>query len=103
MKLKKTQRGFKKGEFKDYFGVPCSIQESSLGTEHAIWFGVTELNPQIMASQAAMFGIETTETTGWVPYPIPKEVVCNDRMHLTRKQVAKLLPLLQRFVDTGEL
>lgn len=27
----------------------------------------------------------------------------SDRMHLTQEQVADLLPLLQRFVETGEL
>jgi hypothetical protein len=29
--------------------------------------------------------------------------VANNRMHLTRDQVRDLLPLLQKFADTGEL
>jgi hypothetical protein len=27
----------------------------------------------------------------------------DSRMHLSREQVAELLPILQKFVDTGEL
>ena len=40
---------------------------------------------------------------GWVKFEIPKEVLLSTRMHLTRKQVKELLPLLQKFVETGEL
>jgi hypothetical protein len=76
---------------------------SSLATEDAIWFGIDNPEPEIMASQAADFGIKTKETTGWVPYPIPEEVSLKTRMHLTRDQVAELLPILKRFVDTGEV
>jgi hypothetical protein len=35
----KTERGFGRGEFMDRYGVPCSIQESSLATEQCIWLG----------------------------------------------------------------
>ena len=34
---------------------------------------------------------------------VPDEVLMTTRMHLNRKQVAKLLPVLQKFVDTGEI
>jgi len=30
-------------------------------------------------------------------------MVGTDRMHLSQKQVKKLIPLLQKFVDTGDL
>lgn len=40
---------------------------------------------------------------GWVKYPIPEDVSLHTRMHLTRTGVEKLLPVLQKFVDTGEL
>ena len=56
-----------------------------------------------MASDASKYNIETTETTGWIPYPIPEEVSINTRMHLSVKQVKKLIPILQRFVDTGKI
>jgi len=103
IKIKANHRGFMVGEFKDRYDTVCSIQKSSLATEDCIWLGVDDTNPQIMASQAKSFGVETNETTGWVPYPIPNEVSLTTRMHLTRKQVKKLLPLLQHFVETGEL
>lgn len=38
----KTERGFVVGEFSDLYGKECSIQESSLAEEDAIWLGVGE-------------------------------------------------------------
>ncbi len=98
-----TGRGFSNLEFKDHYGAECSIQKSSLATEDAIWIGINDANPQIMASQAKAAGIETNESTGWIKYPIHKEVLLNTRMHLTREQVAEMLPYLQEFVETGEI
>lgn len=88
----KTARGFANFEFDDRYGARCSIQKSSLATEDAIWFGVNDADPQIMIS-----GV------GWKPYPIPKEVLLTTSMHLTRDQVEKILPVLEKFVETGEL
>ena len=98
-----TNRGFGIIQFNDRYGVRCSIQKSSLATEDAIWFGCDELDPKIMASQASRFGVNTHQTTGWVEYPIPSEVSVNTRMHLTQEQVIELLPLLQKFAETGEI
>jgi hypothetical protein len=103
MKIEGNVRGFATGRFKDRYGVNCSIQKSSAAMEDCIWLGVDDANPQIMASQAKQFGIQTNEITGWIPYPIPDEVFLTTRMHLTQKQVADLLPFLQKFVATGEL
>ena len=104
MKTRKTERGFAIGEFMDRYGAKCSIQKSSLATEDAIWFGVDDPNPLIMAFDANRLGLPTNgETSGWVKYDVPKEVLINTRMHLTRKQVAKLLPVLQKFIETGEI
>jgi hypothetical protein len=99
----KTNRGFDVIEFTDRYGDTCNIQKSSLATDDAIWFGVADACPQIMASDALEAGVDTEETTGWVPYPMPKNVLLTTRMHLTRELVAELLPILQRFVDTGEI
>lgn len=99
----KTGRGFARIEFTDRYDVPCSMQKSSLATEDAIWFGVNDANPIIMASQAKAHGVETTKTTGWVPFPVPDEVQFTTRMHLTREQVRELLPILHEFVETGEI
>ena len=83
MKIEKTERGFGLLKFKDRYGQPCSLQDSSLATEGAIWFGVetrTDLN------------------TG-----VPLEDADNFRMHLTVKDVEELLPYLQYFVKNGIL
>lgn len=77
IEFRKTDRGFIIGEFKDRYGINCSIQESSLATEYAIWLGCNE-------------GVHTNNE-------------CLARMHLTQEQVGHLLPVLQYFLDTGEL
>ena len=97
IKKEKTCRGFSIITFKDLYGSKCSIQESSLATEDAIWIGVNDANPQILASKTQQGG------TGWVPYDIPNDVSLTTRMHLTVKQVKKLLPILKFFAETGEL
>jgi hypothetical protein len=99
MKLKETHtnRGFKLIEFKDLYDVKCNIQKSSLASYDAIWLGVEDANPQIMASKTPEGG------TGWVKYSIPKDVLLTARMHLSRDDVKELLPILQKFVDTGEI
>jgi hypothetical protein len=90
-------------EFVDYYDKICSIQISSLATDDCIWLGINDVEPQIMASDAAKLGIETTEKVGWIKYPIPDEVLLSSRMHLSREQVAEILPILQKFVETGEI
>lgn len=99
----KTERGFNIIEFHDRYNKACSIQKSSLAIEDAIWFGITNPEPKIMASHAYNLGIKTDVAYGWIDYPIPKEVNISTRMHLTRNQVEELLPVLQKFVETGEI
>jgi hypothetical protein len=107
IKMKKTQRGFAFGKFIDRYDNECSIQKSSLAFEDCIWLGLDNANPQIMSRDAIRMGLRKPtfdeNDNGWVKYDIPKEVSLNTRMHLTRKQVKELLPLLQKFVETGEL
>lgn len=92
MKIKYTKRGFGRIDFKDRYDIECSIQESSLATEDAIWFGCNSHNAQVLIPGK-----------GWVKFDLPEESVCTTRMHLTQEQVAELLPYLQRFVETGEI
>jgi hypothetical protein len=103
MEFKQTGRGFARYLFTDRYGAQCSLQKSSLATEDAIWFGVDDAAPKIMACEAAAHGVPTTETTGWVPYPMPDAVQLSTRMHLTRDQVVELLPMLEHFVEYCEL
>lgn len=99
-----TNRGFQKTEFEDFHGVKCSIQESSMATDDAIWLGIEDPNPIIMKSDAVKMGMSVEEPIeGWMPYKIPDQVLINIRMHLSVEQVEKLLPYLHRFVETGEL
>ncbi len=103
MRPSKTNRGFDLIEFKDHYLSKCSLQKSSLATEDAIWLGVDDAEPKVMASKAESLGVRTEETCGWVPYPIPVDVLMTTRMHLTRDQVKELLPYLNKFVKTGEI
>lgn len=103
MEINKTPRGFSVGKFTDFYGHQCSLQKSSLATEDCIWLGIDDACPQIMASQAAQFGIKTDQKTGWIAYPIPADVHLSTRMHLSREQVAMLLPVMQKFVETGDI
>ena len=91
MKFGKTARGFSIIDFKDRYDVECNIQESSLATDDAIWIGCANPEPKIMSDK------------GWVPYKIPEYVLINTRMHLTRRQVKELLPILANFVETGDV
>ncbi len=69
-----NDRGFLKAAFEDRYGAPCSIQESSLATEYAIWLG--------------------RDGNDGEP---------SQRMHLNQEHAAALIPLLERFVKTGRL
>lgn len=91
------------GEFLDLYNTRCSIQKSSLAETDAIWLGVDDPKPKILATQASGHGIATEEKAGYVPYPLPADVHLTTRMHLTRAQVRSLIPILQRFVDTGDI
>lgn len=104
MKEGVTQRGFEFLEFDDLYGAKCSVQQSSLAIDGgALWFGPDDPSPRVLASQAASAGVKTTETTGWVPYPLPPNVHCTTRAHLSREQVAALVVRLNQWLATGSL
>ncbi|MBM3135419.1 MAG: hypothetical protein FJZ89_09110 [Chloroflexi bacterium] len=77
MDLAPTERGFQRADFLDLNGQECSIQESSLAAENAIWLGCN---------------------TG-----LHHQGECLARMHLNQEQVAALLLLLSFFVEHGRL
>lgn len=105
-------RGFGKVEFKDRYDLDCSIQCSSAidfntkdglyrpGTSF-LWLGVDDAKPQILASDARKLGILTTQSTGWIPYPVPEQVLMHTRMHLDRKQVRGLIKRLNEWLKNG--
>lgn len=93
MKIRHTERGFARADFTDRYGEQCSIQKSSLAFEDCLWLGVNDPKPKYL-----VYG------EGWKDYPLPEGVeIIGSRMHLTREMAAELIPLLQHFVDTGEL
>lgn len=91
-----TARGFGYYTFQSSHGDECILQKSSAIGDY-IWLGPKTLKVEhFKAGQ------------GWntVVYPehtIEEHYVGNERMHLNRQQVAELIPLLQKFVDTGEI
>lgn len=107
-----TNRGFSIINFSDRNGLKCSLQTSSaMDFSHCdddddncmsrpmLWLGVDDAAPTIMAFDAIRLGLDTNgQTTGWVDYKIPKEVLLHTRMHLTVPQVEALIGDLQRWL-----
>ena len=93
MKNSKTQRGFDISEFKDGYGLECSLQKSSSFND-CIWLGID--NPKLCVFENESMG-------KYIETDMPKTFDVNSRMHLTREMVAELLPYLTRFAETGDL
>lgn len=92
LSLSITNRGFGVIKFKDAYDIECSLQKSSRFADEggeAIWLGVNDAQAQILASQAAQYGVNPGPGVGWVPYPVPEEVLMHTRMHLDQEQVKK--------------
>lgn len=79
-----TERGFGLMTFSDINHQVCTLQDSSLATEGAIWLGVSNTGPYIEGPNKT------------------KNEDINCRMHLTQAMVKQLLPFLQEFAETGE-
>jgi len=94
MEILKNNRGFEYSNFTDLYGNTCSIQKSSLATDDAIWLGVDK--PSLIITDEDSVG-------KYVKTQMPKNWSANSRMHLNREQIAELLPILQKFVETGEI
>jgi len=104
MKLKKTARGFAYYEFKDDNGINCTLQKSSSALTDKIWLGadaeIKEFYPPPREMDEAWFDVTDLSPLKHRP---ENEIHVFSRMHLTRNQVKKILPILQRFVETGEI
>ena len=79
MNLQPTSRGFLRADFRDLYGKACSIQESSLADEPALWLGVNDGSHHHLTCD------------------------CLARMHISQELAGELIPMLQRFVETGGL
>lgn len=93
--IEETERGFQIINFKDYYNIECSLQQSSLaiyqktGTS-AIWLGCVNANPRVLI-----------KGLGWVKLPMPDEYLADTRMHLNLEQVEDLIQHLQKWVRNG--
>ena len=95
-----TKRGFGHIVFKDRYGEVCSLQESSLATEAAIWLGVDDPWPKLFYGRNPPGGWQDMSRD--LPEGV-ESVLCSGRMHLTSEQVRVLLPILTHFVETEYL
>lgn len=77
---KNTSRGFGMYDFTDRYEQKCTLQKSSLATEDCIWLGVNNSGPQM-----------------------GNKDIDHGRMHLSQEQVEALLPILKKFVKTGDI
>ena len=100
-KATKTCRGFDILTFKDRYGEECRLQKSSLATEECIWFGVC--SKQISARREDEIGWRHFTEAQLKQTFDADSVLLPGGMHLTQAHVKKLLPLLTRFAETGEL
>lgn len=111
-----TNRGFDKVVFEDVYESKCSLQESSLAVCEDddgnvsdplgwLWLGIEDANPQVMKSQAFDVGLRIPDgpLTGFMPYPIPKQVHLTTRMHLGEEQVRALIARLELWLETGRI
>jgi hypothetical protein len=83
MKFKRTQYGFALYEFNDRYQQKCSLQDSSLTGEAALWLGVDNTGPNIIGPDGNF-----------------NEDV-SSRMHLTVPMVKELMAKFQHFLDSG--
>lgn len=103
-----TVHGWEYIEFLDRNETKCSLQVSSIADYEepgvsALWLGPEDAEPKCMAKDAPLLLVETSETTGWVPYPLPPQVQLTTRAHLSRENVEALIAHLAAWLETGSL
>lgn len=99
-----TGRGFGIAEFNDRYGHKCSLQLSSLASEEAVWFGLSESMASATSPNKPWKVVNVREALAAKGAPHEgMEIVTHSRMHLTRGQVIHLLPFLEHFAKTGDL
>jgi hypothetical protein len=98
IKFSDTQRGFAIGLFSDLYGAKCSVQDSSLATEAAIWLGMDQVDLKVF----------DPHNGGWRTVPDPPtprdgSVLHSGRMHLTVPMAVALADVLDRFIEKGSI
>lgn len=107
LEFKKTPRGFVVAKFLDRYKHPCSIQESSLATEAAVWLGIDTdtKSPDGERSFEEIFehamrcdGLKQADKETF-----RKGFEACGRMHLTVDMAKQIISSLTVFVETGFL
>jgi hypothetical protein len=98
IKQGQTERGFRIAEFTDLYGKECSLQESSLADNAAVWFGCNKIGLKRFEQGRGWIDVELEQNAPYGNYHS-----ANTRMHLSQDMVKALLPSLQYFAENGEL
>ena len=102
MEIKCTSRGFSYYNFDEGNGKTCSIQESSAAEQAYIWLGCDEIGLKGFIPNGDPSWRDVTDEQMQEKFGF-KYIIANNRMHLTQEQVKELIPILQKFVDTGSI
>lgn len=104
MRWNRTRRGFAFVTFQDGHDDECIIQKSSR-VEDAIWIGQSKLIVKHFVPFRRPNAWEDVDIESLLGITKGSEqhIIGSNQMHLNREQVAELLPVLQRFVDTGDI
>jgi len=101
MKTRKSDRGFGISEFVDLKGTECSIQDSSLASEAAIWLGVQSVNPHKMEGEVLVTVKPPIDPIPISGFPwLNHDILYNTRMHLTIEHVETLIKEFNVFLST---
>jgi len=97
MEIKHNQCGFAYVEFVDRYNNKCSLEKSTLAFEDCIWLGCDEIGLKKIDHQGWQYVVLNDDADAGIYY------IANNRMHLTQDNVRELIPILQKFLDTGNL
>ncbi len=100
--LGRTGRDFGIGRFSDHYGEKCSIQDSSLACQSAIWLGISEDSVLALVPGQGWKDLDIKQMVRKVE-PGASNVLVKRRMHLTVGMVRQLITVMQRFVETGSI
>lgn len=90
MNVIRTARGFERIDFRDQYGIECSLQQSSLASPPCVWLGCNDADPRVLLPGK-----------GWTQIEMPSGYIADTRMHLNRKQVKALVARLNRWLEAG--
>ncbi len=70
---------------------------------NALFIGVDNFQPIVMASDANALCIETNKSFGWIPFPMPKDVKMFTGMVLNKELAISIKEDLDYYIETNDL